>query len=140
MRAMKSMKAMKMPPARMKPAMKAMKSMKSMKRRAVRMKPGERVGRRYCRIDGEVVEHKGSRYAPGSRRKRQYITKDEQIFKLRAKYELLVGKFAPCMEELIARRAEVEALNAKIAKFNALNTRITNIALGEEESGTDSRR
>ena len=144
MRAMQSMKAMKMPPARMKPAMKAMKSMKSMTMRVVRMKPGERVGRRYCRNDGKVVEHKGSRYAPGSRRKRQYITKDQQIFKLRAKYELLVGKHTPCMEELIARRAEVEALNAKIEKFKALNGRLLSDIhavreqIAREKSGTDS--
>ena len=97
---MKPKKATKRPAVRMKPAMKAMKSM--------RMKPGDRAGNKYCRrIDGEVVEHRGSRYAPGSCRRRKYITKDDQIKNLRAQFE----------EELQIKRAEVEALTAKIVKL-----------------------
>ena len=102
-----------------------MKSMKSMKRRAVRMKPGERAGNKYCRrIDGEVVEHQGSRYAPGSRRNRGYITKDAQIMNLRDQVEAYVQKHSPLEKELASRRAEVDVLTAAVEQLNAKNAEL----------------
>ena len=104
----------------------AMKSMKSMKRRTVRsMKPGERSGNKYCRrIDGEVLEHQGSRYAPGSRRNRGYITKDAQIKNLRDQVEAYVQKNSPLEKELDSKRAEVAVLTARVEELTAKIARV----------------
>ena len=102
----------KRPAVRMKPAMEAMKSM--------RMKPGDRAGNKYCRwVDGKVVEHKGGRHAPGSRRTRNYISKNAQIKTLQDEVAAYVQKTAPLEKELDSKRAQVDVLTAAVEELTA---------------------
>ena len=92
MRAMKSVKSMKMPAVRKKPAKRAMKSMKAKKKPAVRMKPMGAVH------DGEK-------------------SKDDRIVDLRVALEVEWYKQHRLYEELVQTRAEAAAWKAKIAMF-----------------------
>ena len=113
---MKAKKAMKRCAVRTTPAN---KSMKSMKMPAVRMQPGDRAGNKYCRWDGKVVQHQGGRYAPGSVRNRNYISKDAQIQNLRDQLAAYVPKTAPLEKDLYSKSAEVDVLTAALAELTA---------------------
>mgnify|MGYP003323474888 CR=1 FL=1 len=92
MRAMKSVKSMKMPAVRMKPAKRAMKSMNAKRKPAVRMKPMGPVQ------DGDK-------------------SKDDRIVDLRVALEVEWYKQHRLYEELVQTRAEAAAWKAKIAMF-----------------------
>ena len=97
-------------------------------KRAMKLMPGERAGNKYCRLtDGNIVEHQGSRYAPGSRRNRTYITKDAQIKNLRDQVEAYEQKNSPLLMELDAKRAEVDALTARVEELTAKIARVEDL-------------
>ena len=106
-------------------------------KRAMKLMPGERAGNKYCRLtDGNIVEHQGSRYAPGSRRNRTYITKDAQIKNLRDQVEAYKQNKSPLEKELDAKRAEVDALTARVEELTAKIARVEELTANYgEKSG-----
>ena len=99
-----------------------MKITTAMKKPGKRVKAGQRLGNTYCRkTDGKIVQHKGGRYAPGSRI-RKYTTKDDLIAEREKANALL-------REENAALRESHDVMNAalrdgghwqKLEKDNAL--------------------